>query len=165
MNVVSNASPLIFISKLGLLELLEIFTTIFIPPEVHEEILKGKKEAYEEAVGIEALIEQGRIQVLEASTTLPVLEEFPIHRGEKAVIQLALDEKVTKVLIDERKARITASLLGLDSRGTIWILMENYRQAIISKAEVKKLFLDLIQKGYHISSSLMAETLKQLDEL
>jgi len=64
--IVSNTSPLIYLAKIGKLELLKVlFKEIVIPKQVYDEIMEGKDENYLDALFIEAEIKKGWIIINE----------------------------------------------------------------------------------------------------
>lgn len=155
--IVSDTSPLIFLARLGKLEFLEGYEVI-IPEEVYREVQKGEKR--EEFVSIKKFIKEGKIKV----EKVEIIKDLPesLHDGERAVISLALRKKVKIVLLDERKARIMAKLYNLTPRGTIGLMREEYLQGRITKAQLKKLVLELIREGYRIREEILSEFLEGL---
>jgi uncharacterized protein len=122
MKIVSNASPLIFLAKIGMLELLNDYEVI-IPKQVRLEIKKGQKTGKEDSYKIENMIEADKIKVNEIGI-IKELKQINIGEGEKAAIGLAVDKKIKIIFLDERKARRTAKFFNLHPRGTIGILRE-----------------------------------------
>lgn len=143
-DVVCNASPLIFLAKIKRLSLLDIYS-LHIPSQVETEILKGLKRKREDTSLIIAYLSQRNVKP--AKTTL--LRDLPnfLGIGEKAVISLAVKEKIERVLIDEAKARTVARFKGLKPKGTLGILWDSYRSGRINKSQLEELTLELIEKG------------------
>jgi hypothetical protein len=160
--VVSNSTPLIFLSKIGKIQhLRELFDFVIIPSEVYEEVVvSGKKGGHPDAIAVEELVKRGFIVVKEVE--IAHLLDAPIEEGEKAAISLALAEGIHEVLIDEAKVRRMAKLLGLTPRGTIWILSRLYEEGIISKEDFKNSIFELIEKGFRIREELLIDILKEL---
>jgi predicted nucleic acid-binding protein len=89
-KVVSNSSPLIYLTKLGKLELLrKVFGEVIIPEEVFKEVVvRGKEEGFPDARVIEKAVERGWLKVRKAQRRLE--EDAPeLDRGEVEVISLA----------------------------------------------------------------------------
>ena len=152
MKIVSNASPLIFLAKIGKLGLLEGYEVI-IPRQVQEEILKGEKSGREDVHKIESLIKNNKIKV-EESDINKELEKQNLGDGEKAAISLSIARKINIVLLDERKARRIAKFYKLEPKGTIGVLSEALNKNKISKSEFKELIQKLIKEGYRISEEI-----------
>ena len=161
MNVVSNTSPLVFLTKIGRLDFLKDYK-IFIPQQVFDEILMWKNKSKEDYLILENWINKNNVSMENAD----LLKNLPqsLGEGEKSAISLALKKKIKVVLIDERKARISASVLGLKPKGTIAIIQQQMLDKKITKKDCKNLVLELIKKGYRIKEELIAEFLQEIDE-
>jgi predicted nucleic acid-binding protein len=161
-DVVCNASPLIFLAKLKKLDLLNIYS-LHIPSQVEAEILKGIKRNRKDARLITEYLKQRNILLVKTSL-LKDLPEF-LGVGEKAVISLAVKEKIEKVLIDESKARTVARFKGLKPKGTLGILWDSYKTGNIDRKTLETLSLELLEKGYRIKEELFIEFFKKLKGL
>src|SRR3990167_75468 len=157
-DAVCNASRLIFLAKIKKISLLDIYS-LHIPSQVETEILKGLRKKREDAVLIIDYLQQRNIKPVKAS----LLKDLPnfLGIGEKAVISLAVKEKIERVLIDEAKARTVARFKGLKPKGTLGILWDSYKIGKIDGKTVKALSLELIEKGYRIKEELFIEFLKK----
>ena len=160
MKIVSNASPLIFLAKIGKLELLDNYE-VTIAKQVYEEILRGGQSCREDSYKIESLVNSNRIKVEEISINKE-LDKQSLGAGEKAAISLAITKKINLIMLDERKARRVAKFYKLTPRGTIGILTEALKKNKITKKEFKELVQKLIKEGYRISEELIMELLKDI---
>ena len=144
LKVVSNTSPLIYLSKIGRLRILhDLFGVISIPAAVASEILRGKdlSDGFASAIGVEDAIETGWIKVEEPDKNEHDLAEAyshdsRVHPGEAAV--LAMGHRFDLLLLDDLCARAFAKALGLDMVGTIGILLQAYDAGLISFAEFEE---------------------------
>jgi hypothetical protein len=83
--------------------------------------------------------------------------------GEAAVIGLALEEKATIVLIDERKARkVARDIYGLQPIGTTRILVEAKKKSLLP--EITSSFQKLRREGYWIHDSIVEVALGEAGE-
>ena len=151
MRVVSNTSPLIFLAKINKLDFLRDYQ-ILIPEQVFDEIEKGKDKGKEDYLLLESWIKKTGAQVKKV-VLLPGLPKG-LGDGEKAAISLSVKEKVSLILLDERKARATASLLDLTPRGTLAIVRQQMLDKKITRKECRNLMLELVKKGYRIKKSV-----------
>ena len=89
---------------------------------------------------------------------IQILPQLPrtIAEGEAAAISLALQQKITCVLIDERKARIIAKMCNLQPKGVLAVLVEQKKQGKIDDKEFKELLTKLIRFGFRISEELLS---------
>ena len=130
MKIVSNASPLIFLAKIGRLNLLNDYE-IIMPKQVYEEINKGA-ETKEDAQKIKTLVDKSIIKVEEINI-IDEIEQHSLGKGEKAAINLAISRKIDIILLDERKARRIAKFYKLKPKGTIGILIDAWKNKKITK--------------------------------
>lgn len=158
-KVVCNASPLIFLAKVQRLDLL-IDYNLFIPSQVESEIVRGMKHKRENATLIIEYFKKKRIKPMR----VPLLTNLPhfLGLGERAVISLAVREKIERVFIDEAKARTVARFYGLKPKGTMGILWATYSSGVIDRENVEMLTLDLVQKGYRIKEEILIEFLRKI---
>ncbi|MBW4540091.1 MAG: DUF3368 domain-containing protein [Myxacorys chilensis ATA2-1-KO14] len=125
-RLVINTGPIIALTvALGDLRVLQqLYEDVLVPFEVCQEIQVGGSDGF-------------AISEFEAATWLTKqrspLEILPflansLDRGEAAVIQLALNESIQTVCIDEAAGRRIAQLSGLLLTGSIGILLKAYQQ-------------------------------------
>ncbi|MEK6949120.1 MAG: hypothetical protein AABX34_02790 [Nanoarchaeota archaeon] len=161
MNIVSNTSPLVFLAKIGKLGFLKDYR-IFIPQQVFDEILMWKNKNKDDYLILEDWINKNNVSM----EKVDLLKNLPqsLGEGEKSAISLALKKKINVVLIDERKARISASVLGLKPKGTIAIIQQQMLNKKITRKECKNLVFELIKKGYRIKEELIVEFLQSIEK-
>lgn len=162
MQVVSNSTPLIFLAKIGRLNLLErLFDKIIIPNTVFAEVVvQGKERNYSDAYLVEKFIKKGVI-VKQYIKNLKV-SEMPIGKGELEAIELASKIGIRDILIDETKGRRIARLYDLKPKGTLWILTKAFEDDIISKEELKISIQELIRNGFRIREDILVDIFKEL---
>ncbi|HDH06457.1 MAG TPA: hypothetical protein ENH01_12265 [Nitrospirae bacterium] len=161
-RVVCNASPLIFLGKINRLELLDNFK-LYVPSQVEAEIARGLKLRKEDAQQIIHYLDSRKIEAVKT----PLLKNLPhfLGSGERAVISLAVRNKIGIVLIDEAKARTVARFRGLKTKGTLGILWDSFKSGMIDRETTELLSLDLMQKGYRIREEILIEFLKRLKKI
>ncbi|MBS3782519.1 MAG: DUF3368 domain-containing protein, partial [Candidatus Thermoplasmatota archaeon] len=151
-KVVSNSSPLIHLSKIGLLDILEeLFDDIIIPEAVYDEcVVEGgdRKDArnIEQAGWITTkTIEKENLHLKRA-----FLKDVDV--GESEAIVLALQESADLILLDEYDARELARNHDLKITGVIGILLE---AKSLGKLENAKNHLEnLKESGFWIDDEL-----------
>lgn len=165
MRVVSNSSPLIYLSKLGKLELLrKLFKEILIPKEVFNEVvLRGKEGKFSEVLVIEDAIHERWIRIKGIKIDRRLLKFAPeLDLGEAEVISLAREIKAGLVLMDDASARSISESFGRNTKGTIYVLLKAYKSELITKEEVKALLDKLISIGFRLSSEAYSRILGEL---
>jgi len=113
MKAVFNSSPIIFLTKLGIIEAAsDLFDRIDIPSLVYSEI-RRKQDASAEAV--ESLIKGKRVSVSKAEN-----ERFVgalgrrLGKGEAEAIALSIETGADLVILDDHAERVEAMRLGLN---------------------------------------------------
>ena len=128
--MISNASPLIILAKIGILKkAIGLYSAIEIPQSVFDEcITAGLENKKEDAVLLNALWKQGSIKLihldkkhLELSKKIEV--EYRLDAGEAEVLALALQLKKKSVLMDEALGRNVAELFELQPKGTLRVIL------------------------------------------
>ncbi len=171
MPIVSNASPLIWLSKVGELSLLEkLFSEVLIPEEVYKEVVeKGLEEGFSDAFVIKESVDNGWVKVVklaedEEKLCEKIVEHAPeIHLGEAQAIILARENK-TLLLIDESSGRAFAEAMGLKARGTLYIIIEALRKRLLDKNNARETVLTLAGKGFRIEPKLLARLLREIEK-
>jgi len=169
---VSNATPLIYLARIGKLTLLQkIYNEIQIPPEVKIEVInQGKAEKYSDAYVIEEALNQGWLKehklTQENNKKAKALMEITgIDLGESQVIILAKQKKEKEALIDQSDVRKIAKHLGLDPRGTIYILITATKNNLITKDEAKQTVAELLNANFYLSAKTYHEALEAIEKL
>ena len=162
MKAVFNSSPIIFLTKLGIIEAaLDLFERIDIPSFVYSEIHR-KPDASADAV--EALIKRRRVSVSRAEN-----ERFVtalgrrLGKGEAEAIALSIETGADLVVLDDHAARVEAMRLGLAVKGTLGIvrrLMENGA----FEGDLEELFINLKAMGFRIRAELFWKIFSGIDE-
>lgn len=147
MRLVCNASPLIFLAKIDLIQLLPRLTEeLTIPSGVYHEI-KSKKDAaakWLENYKDDYVIEVGPIPKLIGS--------WDLGKGETEVIAHAYSKKDLKAALDDRAARNCAASVGVNVVGTIGLILLAKKKGHIENptAYIK----NLKKTGFRISDEL-----------
>lgn len=157
-EVVANTSSLIFIAKLDIFNLAKnLFSRILVPKHVINEILEKDNP--------ETLIIKRELKEFLKESGVKKIRNFSLGEGEKAAISLCLERKIKIFLSDDKKARNFARSLGLDTLGTLGILLWNLKHEKIAKDELLKILNKLIDNGFYISPKLYVEIMKIVDSV
>lgn len=148
MRVVSNASPLIFLSKLGELELLaQCFAETSIPQAVRAEVGDLPLPAF---VQVKTISEFGKHYVAGAIGTL--------HAGELEAMVLAQETGADFVLLDDLRARQKAKRNGLAMIGTLGVLQLAYAKGLIERGKLLAHYDALVeQHGMWLSAAMLQQ--------
>ena len=167
---VSNASPLIYLAKIGILNYLkDFYGSVQIPQEVKKETVdRGIKGGYSDAFVIKTAIEEGWIKIEylsedNAKRAKIYAEATRIHIGEAQAIFLAIQKGEKEILIDETMARDAARQLGLTPHGTLYIVMKFCNKGLITKEQAKGLLDRLIEKNFYVSARVYKKAMLALE--
>jgi predicted nucleic acid-binding protein len=166
---VSDSSPLIWLSKIGILPLLKtLYTEVIIPEEVYKEVVtNGLREGFSDALVIKECINQGWIKVKEldesdSNLCNMITENAPeIHKGETEAILLAHSNNMS-LLMDDSCGRALAETWGVKVQGTLYVILKSLREAIIDKDEAKEAVSRMIKKGFRIDPRLYIRILEEI---
>lgn len=159
-NIVINTGPIIaLVAALGELKVLSSFyRKVLVPLEVIAEIRAGGPKGF--AVG-EFEDATWLVKWTNPLNISPILTNS-LDMGEASVIQLALNEKVSTVCIDEPRGRSMARLSGLSITGSIGILLRAKKQGypITIQNSIKR----MTERGIWLSEKVINFALTQAGE-
>jgi predicted nucleic acid-binding protein len=159
-RIVINTSPLIsLVAALGDLKVLRsLYTKVLVPFEVCQEITAGGRDGF-------AVAEFEAANWLQKKDTYLNISPFLLNSldlGEAAVIQLALEENIQTVCIDEAVGRRIARLNNLSLTGSIGILLRAKSSGY--PLQMQRAIQRMQQRGIRLSSKVIAFALKQAGE-
>jgi predicted nucleic acid-binding protein len=162
--IVSNATPLIYLAKIGRLTLLrDIFGEVLIPNEVKKEVVdRGKELGEKDAYHIDKAIQDGWIIVRPAEI---VDTPIKLHQGEASTLSLAIRTGQSEVLIDEVSARTAARLMSLTPRGTVYVLLKALEMKLINLNEFLTALSDLTESGFRLKEEVYLEAIRKAREI
>jgi predicted nucleic acid-binding protein len=170
MIAVINASPLIFLGKIGALNLLpKLFDEIVTTEGVKKEVLR-KETAPEKIMLDQAFNTWLHIKKTHNPQLEKKISEFAIQKGEITVLVLAFEllkiKKQPITIIDDRAAREIARTMGLTITGTIGIVLRSVKEGHISKPEGTRYLNKLSQEtDFRMPISLYARLLSEIERL
>jgi len=154
-----NTSPLIFLTKGGYLDLLQIVSPeIIVPQAVETEI-----QAYGETdITATAIAKTSWLVVTETPPVPAIIQAWDLGAGESAVLTWAYGNPAVEVIIDDLAARRCATALGISVRGTLGIVLIAKQQGIIPYARpvIEKLRLC----GMYLSDKVINQALLLVNE-
>jgi predicted nucleic acid-binding protein len=160
-KVVSNASPLIHLAKIGQLNLLhEFFGEIAIPRAVYEECITEGEER-EEITTIKNADWLHSHNV--ADKNLVTVLQSELDHGESEAIALALETSADLILLDDAEAREKARLYHLKITGTLGILLRAKKEAKLQS--FSDIIKQLLETGFWIDGALKRRLLVEVGEV
>jgi predicted nucleic acid-binding protein len=161
--LVVDASPLIHLARVSLLELIrdhDPAREVVVPAVVFEEVMRGASHD-----PTTSLIEQATRDWLTIVPTPPPhsrLDPFKIDRGETAVLSVALSIPGATVVLDDLAARVEADRLGISKTGTLRLLINAKGRGVIPS--VRSPLDQLRNMGMRLSDAIYREVLNQAGE-
>ena len=158
-QIVINTGPLIaIVAALGDLRALQFYERVWVPFEVCEEITAGGAAQFAVA---EFEVAHWLNKLAQPTTTAAVLLNT-LDRAEAAVIQLALDQGIETVCIDEAAGRRMARLNELRLTGSIGILLHARREGY--PLSMRQAIDRMKAHGVWVSDRVIAFALEQAGE-
>jgi predicted nucleic acid-binding protein len=155
-TIVANASPLITLSKAGLLSNVAHVAQEWVVPDVVFQEVTAKPD-----------VPPDSIHSLPNITIVPVVPEtcilgWDLGKGESAVLSYALMHNHLPVCVDDRAAWRCAQTYALPATGTIGLLLRAKRLGYL--ASVKESIARLQDAGLWLSSAFVADLLRREKE-
>jgi len=162
MKVVSNASPLVNLARIGqLIVLPQLFGHVLLPDAVWQEVVEdGRGQPGADEIRRASWVERVAVsnQLLVHSLRLD------LDPGEAEAIALAVEITADWLLMDERLGRETAGYFGLRYVGLVGILGAAKRRGILK--ELRPLLNQLRDvAGFRMSRALYTQVLHDAGEL
>lgn len=158
-DIVINTSPIIaLVAALGDLSVLQMYRNVWVPLEVSEELAAGGAARF-------ALAEfQAAHWLHKRSQPLRIAPHLlnTLDKGEASVIQLALDNDIHTVVIDETVGRRIARLNGLAVTGSIGILLRAKNEGV--SFSMQEAIARMQARGIWLSDRVIAFALAQAGE-
>ncbi len=149
MTVILDASPLIFLSKVNLLEVIiqTLDRDVHLSRLVKEELLSPRLD-HGEQKRLEAFLDRCQIH----NPTKARSFATAMSQADNDSLSLAIHLKATILLADDRILRLMASNQGIRPLGTLGLLMMAKRKGVLSKKQTLAAFETLVgQHGFRIS--------------
>jgi uncharacterized protein len=158
--VVSDTSAVLNLARIGRLELLRLlYQQVLIPSAVSLELSDSRNDL-PPAVDLASM---PWLIIASATDRNRVQELRELDAGEAEAIVLAIERRADILLVDERRARKTATAAGLAVTGLIGVVARAKRDGLIDLA--KPVLDELIQTArFWIGPDLYREVLQKLGE-
>jgi predicted nucleic acid-binding protein len=160
---VVNASPLIHLARVSLLELLRGLDrgiAVIVPAVVLDEVVRGAR--HDPTGGLVEAAARDWLTVVPTPTPHPDVNRARIDAGEIAVLSIARLAPGSAVVLDDRAARAEADRLGIPKTGTLRLLLEAKELGIIPSVRVS---LEVLRaQGMRLSNDVWQEVLSLAGE-
>jgi hypothetical protein len=157
-----NATPLIYLAKLGKLTWINIlYPSIITTSYVRDEVLN--KDAPEYHALLDAFNRWIKIEEIQKVELLDQLQaSHNIEVGEASIILLAIEKaEETMLFIDDKIARTVAKSFGFQVTGTLGIILDAIFNSLITRSEALQL---IDQLALHTPFRMSLELYKLITE-
>lgn len=163
--IVFDASTLILIAKVGLLDLVLTHASVpvAIPGEVEKECCGSKKAL--DALIIQRALDESRIKTVGVKNHRLVGKlqaDFSLGRGEAEAIALALNEKAEVLAIDDKNGINACKLLGVAFTTAVGILIRGREKGLLEESEALEKLSSLAKLGRY-KDSIIEDARRKLE--
>ena len=158
-RAVVNASPLIFLCRAGLIDLLQLISSEVIVPEAVAAEIKVRGETDPTAHDL------AKTSWLVVTQTPPIpaqIQAWGLGPGESSVIAWARAHKGSEAIIDDLAGRRCAAAFNIPVRGTLGLVLIAKQRGHISSA--RELLDRLRQAGMYLSDRVLNKALARVGE-
>jgi len=154
-----NTSPLVFLSRAGLLDLLQIAgQRVVVPLAVMAEIeARGTRDDTAEAIR-----RTDWLEIVEVPEIPERIQAWDLGKGESSVLAWGHLHPGAEVIIDDLAGRRCAAALQIPVRGTLGLVLVARQRAIVPKA--RPVIDQLRRSGMYLSDRLVSEVLALVGE-
>lgn len=154
-----NASPLILLTKAGLLDLLQsVSQEVVVPAAVAIEIQQyGVKDVTAQAIAL-----TDWLIVVETPPVSELIQSWDLGPGESAVLTWGDVHPNTEVIVDDLAARRCAVALGIPVRGTLGLVLTAKQRGTIGAA--RPILEQMRDSGMYLSERVMNQALALVGE-
>ncbi len=165
--IVADASPLIYLARIGRLALLErLYRAVIVPHIVWGEVARVST-SHPEASALEqashAWLEVRDLSRGEERASAALERHARLAAGERAAIVLAEHLRVPLATDDALAVRVARSR-GLETRWTTAIVAEAFHRGILDRREARDAVEDLVHSGLWISPAVLVRILAALED-
>jgi predicted nucleic acid-binding protein len=170
----SDAGPLIWLAKCGILHLLKkSYSEIVIPEAVYDEaVTRGVEKGYTDAQVIKKAVEEGWIRVFKPVRQFTDRVEagednlgVELGEGEREAMALALERRTRIFLTDDEDAHHTGKVLGLEPKGVLYVLLRGVRDGHLDKKQAGESLGKMLEEGFWLSPEIIHSFHEALDKL
>jgi len=163
--IVFDASMLILIAKVGLLDLVltNASVPVTIPGEVEKECCGSKKAP--DALIIQRALDESRIKTVVVKNRRLVGKlqaDFSLGRGEAEAIALAVNEKAEVLAIDDKNGINACKLLGVAFTTAVGILIRGRERGLLEESEALEKLSSLAKHGRY-KDSIIEDARRKLE--
>jgi predicted nucleic acid-binding protein len=160
-SIVCDAGPLIHLSELGCLSLLNDFADVLVPEQVWQEVAQYQANALDEST---LDFQKVPVNISSSASFQSLVKSLSLDYGEQAALSLMELNPRSIFLTDDAAARLAAVSLGYQVHGSIGILIRAIRREQKTKDEVLTILRDIPTRStLFIRSELLDDIINQVE--
>lgn len=150
-----NASPLIFLSRAGLLDMLKLeWEEIVVPKTVAEEIRRRGPDD----LTVQAIEKTAWLKVVGAPPIPNIIQTWDLGEGEASVLAWGYAFPGTVIIVDDLDDRRCAATLEIPLRETLGLILTAKKRGVIPEA--RPVLQKLRQSGMYLSDRIVNQALR-----
>lgn len=159
--VVCDAGPMIHLDEVGCLDLLSDFSEVLEPDAVWAEVQKHRPSALNHPT---VTLRRVRPTAAEPPALEALALVLSLHTGEWEALRVALEHRPGLLLTDDTAARLAAGNLGIETHGTIGVLVRAIRRKQRSKSDILAILQSLPALSIlHLKRSLLNAVIREVE--
>lgn len=167
--LVFNATPLIYLTKIGLSKIFEqLKNEKLTSPSVKKEVVdEGKRKGVADAIILDKLFTKGVFKVVkpkDKNFLEGLLQTRGLHMADAEVLTMA-KEHGGIAIIDDEVARKTAKIYGISYAGTPYILAKAVSEGVITREKAKQAVNEMVFAGWRCSIETYAKIMEAIEKL
>jgi len=151
---VVNASPLIFLARADLIDLLRLVgDMVVVPSSVASEVLRrGSTDP-----AAQAIVTTPWTNTVETGAIPELIQAWDLGKGESSVLAWAYAHSGTEAILDDLAGRRCAASLGIPVRGTLGLILTAKKRGVVPAA--RPILERLRYSGMYQSDAVLNEAL------
>jgi uncharacterized protein len=168
-RIVADATPIVYLAKIGKLQLLQqLYEDVVTPPRIKEELFAGKHPetpVIEEAYDAGWLEERALNQNSKNFFSKQLRDAPGLHQGESQAIALSYVGHLPLIIDeDDKTGRRIARVWGIEVKGTLRVILEAYEAHLIQYEETRRLFKALLAERFRVTAEIYERALALLEK-
>ena len=150
MTIIADATALILLAKVSVLEIFVNRNNVIISKIVYEEVAKGKETGRKDSILVEKLVKENKLNLKTSNKSIKdsIEKLFNLKAGELEVVSLAYKTKHT-ILSDDKKCLSAAKALEIDFITSLDVVAALYKKRIVSKEKALECIDGLEEYGWY----------------
>lgn len=150
MTIVIDASSIILLAKITVLEKLTENNKLIIPEKVYIEVIKGKEKARHDAFLVERLVNENKLKIekINEKEYEKIKKLFGLWAGEAEVLALSLKYKLP-IITDDKKCLNVAKSINIKYMTSLDIVIALFKKSRINKQKALSSLESLEEYGWY----------------